>query len=418
MNPDVTTAIILDKRRIRKDNKYRVKLRITHERVQKYYQTKFTLTDEEFKTVNTPQPRGDFKNIKLILSDIEKQAKEAIKDLPQFTFEGFERQYKNPKGNKNLNSFYEAYMKDLKNEGRAGTVHNYLSSIKSLKVFNKGRDLTFSDITPSFLITYEKWMLNKGNSITSVGFYIRPLRAIFNKAIRDRIISDIIYPFGKDKYQIPEGRNIKKALKLTDIEQIYNYQTIPNSPEDRAKDLWFFSYLCNGINVKDICRLKYSNLDFDEGKITFIRAKTELTRRRNLKAIEAIMSDEVKTIIDKWGNPRNPESYVFPILTEGLTPEKELALIRQAGKTINKYMKRIAESLTIKLPVTTYTARHTYSTILKQAGVSYEFISENLGHSDIKTTENYLASFELDSKREVAKNLLNFPKKEEQSLLT
>jgi integrase/recombinase XerD len=414
MNPDVTTAIILDKRRIRKDKKYRVKLRITHERIQKYYPTKFTLTEMEFELINTPQPRGNFKVTKLILSDIEKQAKQVVNDLPQFSFEAFERHYKNPKGSKNLNSFYDTYIKDLKKEGRAGTVHNYQTSIKSLTEFNKGRDLTFGEITPAFLFNYEKWMLNKGNSITSVGIYTRPLRAIFNKAIRDRIISDIVYPFGKDKFQIPEGRNIKKALKLADIEQLYNHQTIPNSPEDRAKDLWFFSYLCNGINVKDICRLKYSNLDFNEGKITFIRAKTELTRRRNLKAIEAIITDEVKTIIDKWGNyPQNPETYVFPILTEGLSPEKELAIIRQAGKTINKYMKRIAESLGIKLHVTTYTARHSYSTILKQSGVSIEFISENLGHSDLRTTENYLDSFDLDSKKEVAKNLLNFPKKKE-----
>jgi len=73
-------------------------------------------------------------------------------------------------------------------------------------------------------------------------------------------------------------------------------------------------------------------------------------------------------------------------------------------------MKRIAASLNIKIPITTYTARHSYSTILKHSGVSIEQISESLGHSDLRTTENYLDSFHLDSKKEVVKKLLNFKK--------
>jgi integrase/recombinase XerD len=37
---------------------------------------------------------------------------------------------------------------------------------------------------------------------------------------------------------------------------------------------------------------------------------------------------------------------------------------------------------------------------MKRNGASLEFISESLGHSDIRTTESYLASFENDTKRE------------------
>lgn len=411
MNRNVSTAIILDKRKVRKDNKCLVRLRITYERVQKYYSTVFVLSEKEFDDVMSVRPKGEFKDIKLKLSAIEEHALDIIKNMPEFSFDIFEKLFRNPRGTVTLASYYNHYIIELKKEGRAGTVQNYQSSINSLKKYSAKKELQFKDITPTFLLLYENWMLREGHSISTVGIYIRPLRSIFNKAIREKAISELIYPFGKDKYQIPAGRNIKKALNLSDIEKIYNYPSLPFSAEDRAKDIWFFSYLCNGINVKDICRLKYKNVNFSDGSISFIRAKTERTKRSNIKPIVGIITDEVKDIIDKWGNkPILSNTYVFPLLTEGLSPEEEFARIRQVTKTINKYMKRIAVELKMKLPVTTYTARHSYSTILKQSGASIEYISESLGHSDLKTTENYLDSFDLETKREVVKKLLDFKK--------
>jgi len=56
--------------------------------------------------------------------------------------------------------------------------------------------------------------------------------------------------------------------------------------------------------------------------------------------------------------------------------------------------------------VTTYTARHSFATVLKRSGASYEFISESLGHRDMKTTNAYLANFEETEKRKYAGMLL------------
>ena len=53
-------------------------------------------------------------------------------------------------------------------------------------------------------------------------------------------------------------------------------------------------------------------------------------------------------------------------------------------------------------------ARHTFSTVLKRSGVITEYIQEALGHSDIKTTENYLDSFEKEVKKKFAQRLTSF----------
>ena len=119
--------------------------------------------------------------------------------------------------------------------------------------------------------------------------------------------------------------------------------------------------------------------------------------------------DRAKQIIKNWGNEKLfPDNYIFPILEIGCTPEREMQLIQQFIKTVNKWMKVIATELSIEKLVTTYTARHSFSTVLKRSGASIEFISEALGHSNVRTTENYLDSFENEAKKEFAKSLIAF----------
>lgn len=104
-----------------------------------------------------------------------------------------------------------------------------------------------------------------------------------------------------------------------------------------------------------------------------------------------VITKEVGKIIDSWGNkPGTKEKYIFPILEAGLTPEQIYGRIQQATKFINKYVNDITEALELGTKVTTYTARHSFATVLKRTGATLEYISESLGHSNIATTENYL----------------------------
>ena len=153
--------------------------------------------------------------------------------------------------------------------------------------------------------------------------------------------------------------------------------------------------------------MKYKNIDFANENITFFRAKTERTSTVNIKPITIVLLSEIKVIIDRWGNqPQYPDNYVFPILKANYSVEQQHARIKQTVKDINKYIDRIAKSVGITKKITTYTARHSFSTVLKRSGASIEFISESLGHSNIRTTESYLDSFEDDMKKEFATMLI------------
>jgi integrase len=252
-------------------------------------------------------------------------------------------------------------------------------------------------------------MLANGKSLTTIGIYLRSLRTLFNEQIQSGNLKIEQYPFGKRKYQIPAGQNIKKALTLDDVAKIYDYEVIPGTIEARSKDYWLFSYFCNGINMKDIALLKYQ--DIDDEKIIFHRAKTINTSRKNSRPVMVVIFDEIWEIIDRLGNkPVKENHYVFPLLNDAMTPEMKHARVKQEIQNTNKYIRRIAKAAGIEKDVTTYTARHTYSTVLKRSGASIEFISESLGHKNIATTESYLDSFEIDVKKEFAKKLTAFKK--------
>jgi integrase/recombinase XerD len=114
-------------------------------------------------------------------------------------------------------------------------------------------------------------------------------------------------------------------------------------------------------------------------------------------------------IIKRWGNvDKNPENYIFPILTPGLSPIRQFEMKQNFTKFINKSMAKVSDKAEIGKKVKTMETCHSSSTIMKNAGISPHFIKESLGHTSLKTTENYLAGFENELWKEFSKVLDSF----------
>ncbi len=399
-----TVAIFIDTYHPRKDKTCKVSIRVTHQRIKRYYPTDITLTESDFKRILKSERRKEIdKSIYNRLMAFELKANSVVSRLPIFTFSKFEELYlENRNSSDSIFIAFDSYIKSLLDENRIGTATSYQTAKNSLYAFNKG--LKFADINKQLLQKYEKLLLDDGKSRTTVGIYIRPIKVMFNYKKIDRAI----YPFGNgnDKYTIPKGRNIKKALNIEEIRKIFNYRPKSGSTEEMARDYWIFIYICNGINVKDFCLLKRKNIS---GKlIEYERSKTKRSKNES-DLIKISLKEDVIKIIEKWGQPSiNSESYIFPHLTKGMSASEERKVYQQLTKTINKYMKRIAAELGIETKVTTSAARHSFATILLRSGVNSELIQEALGHSDLKTTKNYLAGFEVDSIHKATEALTAF----------
>lgn len=405
----VSLAVILDTVRKRKDNTFTVRIRVIHSRFPKFYTTKINLNEKQYIQLATGKPRNDLKEKKLIIFKMLKKANDIIVEMEAFLFEDFEKRFLNKIGK--WNDVYYAFnehIQRLAENGKHGTASTYQTARNSFMTYHKKNALKFDDVTVSWLMNYENKMKKEGKSPTTISMNTRCLRKLYNIAIANNDVKREKYPFGsndKGLYQPPYHRNIKKALTKEELKKIFIYKPEPNSTEHFNRDIWIFSYLCNGMNMADIFRLKYSHLIGDT--IVFARHKTNHTRKS--KSVMVALTEHSRAIIDKWGSkPVSSDKYIFGILSIGLTPKEERAKIKQGTKQCNKYMKRIANKIGIDENISTYYARHSFASILKLSGEEISFISESLGHSSIAVTENYLSSFDIEKRKNAAKKLTDW----------
>ncbi len=443
----ITTNIFLDNRRYRKKTaKLPLKLRVISGRNSKEYQTVFELTVADYNKLKAPNISTSLQVIRDGIKAIQADIDSFVQRVAEFNFSEFKRDFIDNhhlfrRRNKALvtsepeapsefdySDYYRKfpiiqelhtrgtisynyclYIKKLISEKRLGSAFVYRGSYNSLRKF--GGNINFQKITPSFLRQYEIWMTEKqGRSKTYVGILLRTLRTIFNEAIDQKIINrELCYPFGRKKYQIPTARKVKKALTKQELKLLYDYvATQPN--EAYAKDLWFMLYFGNGMNPTDLAHLVYGDID---GKfIIFERQKTELSRRSDPPPpIKVFMNDDIRRIIDRWGNADNSNNnYIFPILKRGLTPLDEYKATINISRLINAWVKKIGNLLGFHIPVTNIIARRTFSNQLKRSQVSTEIIKEMMGHNSLSTTEIYLDSFEDEVVEETAVKLSEFKK--------
>ncbi len=441
----VTITIILDTRRIKtRTNEYPVKLRVTFERVTEYYQTIYDVSKEKYNKLSASRISEDLQILRSKLNEIERTAINAAQELDPFSFEDFEKHFikdhssfRKRKSRESIspstlddfdytpfkkrfrifehdhskpggvsNSFF-TYIKNKLREGRIGTAVSMNCAYNSIIKFRG--NVCFRDITVSYLNQYEQWLRSNEVSKTTISIYTRGLRTIFNEAIEDGLIKrEKCYPFGRRRYRILNSRNIKKALSIDDISKIYYYECKSGiEGEQKAKAFWLFSYFANGMNPKDIACLQWKNIE-DE-YLVFERAKTERSMRSDPKLITVFINEDMWAIINRWGNTdKSPNNYIFPILEHGMTPLRQYDVVQLFHGLIREWMQRIGKDIGIEKNITTYVARHTFSTVLKRSGASTEYIQEALGHCDMKTTQNYLDSFERGIKKEFASKLTSF----------
>jgi integrase/recombinase XerD len=417
METGYSISIYLDTRRQKANGCFPVKLRVYSPMLgrTKLYPTVFNLTQKEFQSVwETQKPRKEHHSLKLEISAVETKANDTAKELKTFSFEQFEKRLFRQTGNgESVFYHYQVAIEKLKSNNQFGTASNYQLSLKSLSDFvtyksgKKPKDLVFGEVTSEWLEKYEKFMLDILNrSHTTVSMYVRALRTVFNNAIQEGEIDLELYPFGKKKYQVPAVKNVKKALNKDHLKALF--EATPRTPEQqKAKDFWFFSYASNGMNIKDIALLRWKDLEGDT--LNFYRAKTLKTSKGDLTPITIYLNEFSQGVIEKYGSKtRNPKDLIFSIIDLNTEKEIQHLAVKNFTRFVNQNFGKLAIDAGLEQKISTYWARHSFATSAIRNGESYEFVSEALGHSDMKTTKAYFKGFEENAKREFSKRQMEF----------
>ncbi|AEH00179.1 site-specific integrase [Lacinutrix sp. 5H-3-7-4] len=409
-------SIRLDNRRKKKSGMYPIKLRVYGKETQKekWYNLDIDLTEKKFQEIwlnpNNKKLRGENKELRLKLQAIENRANDEASKLGVFDFKNFEfKLFRKASDKNNLQFHFNVAIENCIKKNKINTAESFKYTLNSLATFSNEvkncpiEKLKFQQINVDWLRDYEAYMVKKGKSYTTIAIYTRTLRVIFNNAIEAKDLNQEYYPFGKSKYQILRTKKVKKALNSKELKVLFDAKPA-NENESKAKDFWFFSFACNGINPKDIALLKYS--DIKDDKFTYYRAKT-FDKKAEKTEIIIYLTDFTNSIIEKYGS-KNKNSFVFDILNENDDANEQHKKIKNFTRYINDHIKRLAVANKLPSDISFYYARHSFATNSLRKGASMEFISEALNHSDLSVTKNYFAGFEDEAKKEFANSIMNF----------
>lgn len=286
-------------------------------------------------------------------------------------------------------------IESLKENGQYGTERNYRRALNSFSTFLGDDDIPFSMVDSVLACRYEAWLCRKVKKNSS-SFYMRILRAVYNKAVKEGITVQT-YPFREVYTGI--SRTSKRAV---DEDVILGLQQLDLSGSPAlalSRDLFVFSYCARGMAFVDMAYLKKKDMNGE--RITYCRHKTGqcLTLR-----IEPCM----KMILDRYMQACPESPYIFPILTDG-QPERVYRQYQTGLNYHNRNLKRLGGLIGRALPLSSYTPRHSWATAARNHGVPTAVISAGMGHSSERTTLIYLDSLDNvvidDANREILKEL-------------
>jgi len=398
----------------KKDGTYPVCLKITHQRKRKYFSLGRDSLSKQWNgeacrfRKNYPNHRAENQ----VLVKIEAKANEIIRsfeldDVP-FSLDTFEKKFLKQQKDNTVMAYFSARIESLIEEGKVGSASPHRTTLNALMDFvsSNGQDqrkLKLSDITYKFLVDFEHWLKTVRNCRdTSIGVYMRTLRSVLNRAIKEELIAKDSYPFSQ--YRLSERLNAqtpKRAIDKSKLKEIEALEFEDGSREQFAQHIFLFIYYTRGMNFIDIAHLTEANI---------IGNRLFYTRHKTGKAFNINILPKVEEILDYYIRIRpSGSNYIFPIFDDNIhaSPEQKYHRKNTVMKQVNKSLKVIAERIGEKgLNLTTYVGRHTYATTLKKSGKSVSLISEAMGHSSEKVTQAYLKSFENSELDEADESLL------------
>lgn len=264
----------------------------------------------------------------------------------------------------------------LKQIGKIRTAETYTCALNSFIRFQGETDLLWEAVDSNLMIEYEVYLKAEGVCPNTSSYYMRSLRAIYNRAVEKELTIQR-YPF-KHVYTGID-KTVKRAVPVTVIRQIRNLKLEHNPMLDYARDIFMFSFYTRGMSFVDMAYLKKK--DLHNGILSYRRQKTN-------QQLFIKWEKPMQEIIDKYDTTGTP--YLLPIIKD--VGKDERRQYKNASHLVNCKLKKIGAQLGLTIPLTTYVARHGWASIAKSKNIPISTISEAMGHDSENTTRIYLAS--------------------------
>lgn len=398
-----TFKVMLDKQKTNPEGNCPVVIKILHNRGKRFIQLPYYADPEQWdqkrsvlnEKSSSPEMRKEYKKTNYYIEYEVMKLKKILLDLEistaNYSVDDILKAYYRKTSMIPVFDYIRQIVDSLEKVGKNGNSNVYKGTMGILQKFCGKENLTFEEINYSFLKNFEAHLQQRGCKINTISFYLRTIRSVYNRAIKDGVVCEEYYPF--KKIMIRKEKTVKRAIYKEEIAEIKNLKLAPFPQLEMARDIFLFSFYMRGMSFKDIAFLKVANIEGD--RIYYSRQKT--AQKLNVK-----LTDRVREIILKYNDLSDRKSFIFPIIR--FPGRNEFNQYKNSYRKINRKLKLIGTMLNSRVALTTYVARHSWASIAKRSGIPISVISEGLGHDSEKTTQIYLDSFEnnvLDAANEI-----------------
>ena len=277
--------------------------------------------------------------------------------------------------------------------GRDGTAKTYLNALNSFSRFRNGCDIAISALDGELIAMYEAWLKSNGLKRNSSSCYLRTLRTLYRKAVDMKLATDRnIFRHVFTGF----ARTTKRAIPLSYVRAIRNLILPASSSLDFARDIFMLSIYLQGMAFVDMAYLRKS--DIRNGQLQYARKKTR-------QSLTIGWEPSMQGIVDKYTHLTMGSPYLLPIITRSDGTERQQ--YEKMEHKVNRNLKKIGYMAGLQIPLTTYVARHTWASTMRDLGYDLSIVSMGLGHEDLKTTQIYLSTIDTAAVIKANRNMIS-----------
>lgn len=263
------------------------------------------------------------------------------------------------------------------------TWFGFIRSMADRKIMagRHGTAKTYSDaLDGDTIVMYEAWLRYRGLKRNSSSCYMRTLRTLYRKAVGMGLTTD------KDIFRhvfTGFAKTAKRAIPLASIRSIRQLELPEGSRIAFARDVFMLSIYLQGMSFVDMAYLRKS--DISSGQLQYNRKKTG-------QCITVSWEPSMQAIVDEYAHLTGGSPYLLPIITRLDGTERRQYV--KMEHNVNRLLKKIGAMAGVRIPLTTYVARHSWATTMRDMGYDLSIVSRGLGHESLKTTQIYLSTID------------------------
>ena len=296
----------------------------------------------------------------------------------------------------NLTSYLESIIEGLDASEQYWHRKKYATTLRKVRGCF-GQDVSWKDIDRAALIKFERYLRQKvGNGPNTVRKEFDRLQRVFKKAVQDGELSLDRNPFLF--YDKPKGEKVcRRKLNLDEINALEVAELDAGSWAAMARDAFVFAFYAGGMRFGDVCHLNPENVK---------GARLEYRMMKTGTMVSMPLPEPAQRIAEHYQGDRG--SFLFPFLRERNTSTavKLRQSINSCNVLANKGLKQAGLAAGLEPEgLSMHIARHSFADYARTKSSNLYAISKTLGHTDIKTTQQYLKSFDQDAVDQLADEL-------------